>query len=719
MTSKSTYEELQNQISLLKAEINARDVVIENQRRKTEQIDSDLLRISLEELKDLQKVHKKIEESQHLVQTLMDTIEGEAFIKDANGVYLYVNNAFGNDFGVDPKEVIGKDDYFVFSADEAKSLRKNDRHIMNAGKSENVIEDAIIKGELCIYWTNKVPFFDNEGNVLGICGVGVDITKQKQLEREIRKARNELEDKVQERTKDLYETNRSLRNEIKERKKIEKEIATYRDHLEEKIKERTVNLIEAKEKAEAANRSKSIFLANMSHELRTPLNAIIGFTEMLAKDNNVSSDHSTKLSIINRSGQHLLSMINDILDLSKIEAQRLELQDDSFDLVSLIKDLGAMFQPDMTRKGLSLVVETESIHFPYIKTDKEKFRHILINLLGNAVKYTEKGRVIIRCTCETIPEESTKCYIVIEVDDTGPGIPLSRHAEIFNPFVQGTNVPWQKGTGLGLTICKKFADLLNGSIELESEVGKGTLFRLRLSAKIAKAADVEVFFNDKSKVIGLAPPHKRWRILVVDDNRDNLVLLKSLLEEVGFVVLEAENGKEALAVFKSERLDLIWMDMRMPVMDGYEAVRRIRQQPGGDMLPIVAITASAFEDQRPEILAVGCDDIVFKPLQAQEIFEAMSRLMEIEYIYEPKEVGFEPKTPEVRLTPDLLADLPPELLATLLKRAQDLNREAVLEILPRIADQFPEVATCVRGLIDNYQMSKLLKLLGNANDITK
>jgi CheY-like chemotaxis protein len=396
----------------------------------------------------------------------------------------------------------------------------------------------------------------------------------------------------------------------------------------------------------------------MSHELRTPLNAILGFSGMLAREQNATAEQQEKLTIINRSGQHLLGMINDVLDLSKIEAERIELQENLFDLVALIKEISLMIQSRATEKGLSVAVEAEAISFPYVKSDVGKLRQILINLLNNAVKFTDEGGVTIRCVAEPIPQEPNRCHIVIEVEDTGPGIEPARQAQIFEPFVQGIDEPVRKGTGLGLSICKKYAEFMGGTIELESKVGKGSLFRLRLPAQIAEAAHVLTSVEDKPRVIGLAPTEKTWRILIADDNRENLLLLKSLLESVGFFVLEAKNGKEAVAAFKKKSPDLVWMDMRMPVMDGYEAVRQIRQCSGGDTVPIIAITASAFREQRQEILAAGCDDMVIKPFQAHEIFEAMGRLLNIEYIYEPESGAAQDRVPEVELTSAMLADLP-------------------------------------------------------------
>jgi CheY-like chemotaxis protein len=322
---------------------------------------------------------------------------------------------------------------------------------------------------------------------------------------------------------------------------------------------------------------------------------------------------------------------------------------------------------------------------------------------------------------------------VIEVEDTGPGIEPSRKEKIFEPFVQGIDESVRKGTGLGLSICKRYAEFMGGTIEVESDLGKGSLFRVRLPAKIAAAADVRTPLDDKPKVIGLAQTQKTWRILVADDNRENLLLLTSLLEEVGFFVLGAKNGKEAVAAFKKESPDFIWMDMRMPVMDGYEATRRIRKWETGSRnkivedsdsnssvriphsafkpVPIIAVTASAFREQRQKILAAGCDDMVVKPFQAHEIFETMGRLLDIEYIYESKSEAAPARVPEVELTGAMLAEIPGKLLQKLRQATLALNREAAFEVIAQIADQAPEVAAGFKKLVDNYQLAELRDLL--------
>jgi PAS domain S-box-containing protein len=488
-------------------------------------------------------------------------------------------------------------------------------------------------------------------------------------------------------------------------------LAFIRDIREKKRTQKELQM--AKEAAESANQAKSIFLANMSHELRTPLNAILGFSSMMGRDPGASPGQKEKLAVVSKSGEHLLSMINDILDLSKIEAGQIELDEHPFNLAAMLEEISMMIHSRAGEKGLTFTLETEAIGFPYLKADASKLRQILINLLGNAVKFTREGGIILRAATESLAETPGRCQIVVEVEDTGPGIPPDRQEVIFNPFVQWKVSNAQAGTGLGLSICKNLCDLMGGRIEVECEAGKGALFRVKLPVGIVAAADIQAPEETTPNVIGLAPGQKIRRILIADDHPENRLLLKTLLEGVGFPVLEAENGKEALEAVKKEVPDFVWMDMRMPVMDGYEAVRQIRQLPKGDKLPVVAITASAFSNQKPEILAAGCDSIVFKPFQENEIFETMAQFLDVEYVYAEPDDAAAP-IDSTGLTAAMLAELPPKLLQDIDKTTLVANREEILEVIDRIAEHTPVTAELLRALVQNFEIERIRELLAEA-----
>jgi signal transduction histidine kinase/CheY-like chemotaxis protein len=491
-----------------------------------------------------------------------------------------------------------------------------------------------------------------------------------------------------------------------------RDIEAKRRELEIQVDDRTKELQGAKEGAEAANRAKSVFLANMSHELRTPLNAILGFSGMLARESDATADQQDKLTIINRSGEHLLSMINDVLDLSKIEAGRVELNEEVFDLHRMLEGLGKMFELRTKEKRLRFSLDRDAELARYFRGDIGKLRQILNNLLSNAVKNTEKGTISLRARSIPVPNDPAMVIVQLEVEDSGLGIPPELQEGIFESFYQGKQSPFsqKEGAGLGLSISKSFVEMMDGAINVNSTVGKGSLFRVEVPLALAKTAEVAIIHTAGPAVRGLKPDQPACRILVVEDNLENRLLLSNLLISVGFEIREAENGEEAIELFHQWQPHFIWMDIRMPVMDGYEATAKIRTLPGGGAVKIVAITASVFNEQRQDILAAGCDDVVNKPYKDYEIFQTMARLLDIEYLYE--DTGEEAtQKEEINLSSEMLAELPPELLQELRETTLALNREAALEVIAHIADQAPEVAAGLKELVDNYQMVELHDLL--------
>ena len=486
-------------------------------------------------------------------------------------------------------------------------------------------------------------------------------------------------------------------------------VATFIDNTE---RNRTVEqLLKPNEQADAASHAKSTFLANMSHELRTPLNAVLGFAALLGRDADATAGQMEKLDIIVSSGEHLLSMINDILDLSKIEAGQVGLRASEFDLKALVAEISEMMRSRAGEKGLGFRLDADDIGLPYLCADVGKLRQILLNLLSNAVKFTREGEIQLRCRTEPLPDEPSRCHVLLEVADTGPGIPASMQARIFEPFVQGVGVATRKGTGLGLSISRNLVELMGGTIALESAEGEGSLFRVRLPAAIVESAPATASVQVRPRVIGIAPGQGPKRILVVDDSLENRLVLKALLEGVGFLVSEAANGREALRAVDEESPDFVWMDMRMPEMDGYEAARRLRQRPNADALPVVALTASAFSEQRPDILAAGCDDMVAKPYQEHEIFDVMARFLNLEYVYQDQGASGRGNTSGDGLTASMLAEIPHGLRQDLAQTTLVLDVAATLDVILRIEEQSPDTARHLRALTEGLRMARIQQLL--------
>ena len=472
-------------------------------------------------------------------------------------------------------------------------------------------------------------------------------------------------------------------------------------------------LQKARDEAEAANIAKSAFIATMSHELRTPLNAILGFSELMSMDSNATTSQKDTLAIINRSGAHLLNMINDVLDISKIEAGRLELEIQAFDLLKLIEDIGDMFSIRAQSKQLSFKVEIATNIQQYIKADSSKLRQILINLLGNAIKFTHDGGVILRVSTQPLAD-NVLVLLVIDIVDSGSGIAADQQAELFKPFVQLTQENSDvKGTGLGLAISKSLIKLMGGGIHVSSILGVGSTFTIELRVPIA-SADSVVITEKIPPVKSIAPNQPQWRLLIVDDNFDNRLLLVRLLTSVGFEVREAENGQQAVNIFEQWQPHLIWMDMRMPVMDGYQATSKIRQLKGGDAVKIIALTASAFIDQHDSIINAGCDAVLHKPFHAPEIFAMLTKQLGVKFIYDDR-----PSTvtlPTVKVTAQMLSTLPVALQQQLYEAALNLDIEETDAVLSQIRQLVPDIANDLQKLAENYQFEQIVHLIRIANN---
>ncbi|MDJ0658387.1 MAG: ATP-binding protein [Crocosphaera sp.] len=477
-------------------------------------------------------------------------------------------------------------------------------------------------------------------------------------------------------------------------------------------------------KADAANQAKSEFLANMSHELRTPLNAILGFAQVMRRSQTLDKEHQQNLSIITRSGEHLLNLINQVLDLSKVEAGRITFNPIKFDFYRLLDDLDDMFQFKAEEKGLQLLFERSPDVPQYICTDQIKLKQVFINLLSNALKFTEEGGVSVRVRGETLTFiqeaqsrkiDSLDRIIVVEIEDTGHGISEKELDYLFEPFLQTqSGKDHQEGTGLGLPISQKFVQLMGGELSANSEIGRGTIFRFHIHVQEISPTEIETQNQTKRRVISLAPNQPKYRILVVDDRWSNRQLVIKLLTPLGFEVRSANNGKEAIKIWEKWEPDLICMDMRMPIMDGYEATKRIKATTKGQATAIIALTASVFEEEKAVVLSAGCDGFIRKPFKEVEIFNAMETQIGVKFLYENEE---RPK--KVNSNLDLKKAINREILATLsdswirdLKQAIiNIDSVKIDSLLAQIQENYPELTYAIYYLMENFEYEKLLDLL--------
>ena len=455
--------------------------------------------------------------------------------------------------------------------------------------------------------------------------------------------------------------------------------------------------------AEAANQAKSEFLANMSHEIRTPMNAILGYSQILARDNALPPFHRDAVATILSSGDHLLHLINEILDLSKIDAGRMELNNTDFDLSALLRELGAMFQQPCEEKHLGLRLELPSDDNPVlVHGDEGKVRQVLINLLANAVKFTERGRVTLRAVLGEGGEWR------FEVEDTGPGIAPAALDSIFEPFQQGPGVRGEGGTGLGLAIARRQADIMGGKLDVRSELGQGSCFELKLSLPSVSNSNQRTT-TVAGDIVHLAAGH-HVRALVVDDIAENRDVLSTLLALVGCEVVLAEHGRQAIEVVRVSRPQIVFMDMRMPDMDGIAATRRIVDEFGGTGLKVVATSASALAHQREHYMRAGCDDFVAKPFRAERIYGCLRNLLGVSFDYKERD-----HTESAEDTIDLRQISLPEDLAARLTMAAELHSATVLKgcliEMEKLGPAGDRLARHLRGFLASYDMKTIQRLV--------
>jgi signal transduction histidine kinase/DNA-binding response OmpR family regulator len=515
--------------------------------------------------------------------------------------------------------------------------------------------------------------------------IGILARTFNQMTTELRVLYSFLENKVEERTKALKAINQQLEAEITQRKQAELAIQ------------------EAKEAAEIANQAKSRFLATMSHELRTPLHAILGFTQLLLRDSEDSVAQQDKLKIIQRSGEHLLELINDVLDMSKIEAEQMTLNLGECDLFRLLDDLEQMLQLSAASKQLTLIFERSPQVPRYIQTDEKKLRQVLLNLLTNGIKFTPRGSVILEVNL------ISASMLEFKVKDTGYGISPEEIAQLFQPFMQ-TKIAqqMQQGTGLGLAISQKFVKLMGGEISVSSILGQGTVFKFQLQVTICSIAPNSSNITHQ-KIIGLASYQTKYRILVVEDFKPIRELLNDLLTSIGFVVKEAINGKEGIEIWLTWSPHLIIMDLQMPLINGYEATKYIRSHPQGQETVIIALTASIFDSQQQDLFPIGFDDLLLKPCPENILLTKIAQHLKIDYIYGDLINNYSPKAQEWNFLS--LTHLPQSWLNQLNYFAAAADREEILNLLRELPDSEADLVKLITNLVNNFQFDQLINLI--------
>ena len=520
------------------------------------------------------------------LRTLLETIPDLIWLKDPNGIYLSCNRKFGRYFGAAESEIYGKTDYDFVDRKQADLFREDDQSIL-ATNSLRVYEEEMTfadDGHKEIVELIKTTMFESDGGKLvGVLGIARDITN---------------------------------------RKKAEEELRHYREHLEDLVRDRTIELEKEKERAEIADKAKSEFLANMSHELRTPLNAVIGFSELLS---SIMSDEKQKnyVKSIKLAGSSLLTLINDILDLSKIEVGMLEIKPTVVNIRSVIGEIVQIFAAKTEKKGIEFLIEIKKNVPDNLLLDEFRIRQILLNLIGNAEKFTEKG--YIKISVDNIPAEKDHCGLILLIEDSGIGIDPQNIDKIFEAFKQHDGLDSKKygGTGLGLAICKKMISAMGGEIAVTSNPGEGSVFEIIIKDILIAPGEITETTSDDNLNLDNTT-FEDATILVVDDIETSRKIMKEMLPKIGFKVITAENGKVALDLISNNKPDLIFMDIRMPVLDGVSATIKIKANHETQNIPDIAMTASSSAENRESLLKKGFDQYLSKPFKVSELISILS-----------------------------------------------------------------------------------------------
>jgi PAS domain S-box-containing protein len=612
--------------------------------------------------------HARQEEQRRENEAAFSAMAEGAIVTDRTGTILWVNDAFCRIFGYEREEVIGRNPRILKSGRHSdEEYREFWRQLTSAGHWRGELWNRRKTGEVFPEEISIQALRGPDGRILRYISIFSDITERKRNDEELRK---------------------------------------HREHLEDLVHQRTEELTVARDEAEAANRSKSAFLANMSHELRTPLNAVIGFSQLMDKDPALSPSQRRNLEIIKSSGSHLLTLINDVLELSKIESGKMHLEADEVGLAELLQQVLDMMRVRAEQAGLSLRLSARGLPAAVV-LDAVKLRQVLLNLLSNALKFTLEGGVTLKT--EALPADDGKVRVAFAVDDTGIGIAADDLARIFRPFEQAGTVPQHGGTGLGLTISRQYVRMMGGELTVESAVGKGSSFRFAITVPLGCAVPVG---SQRRRVVGLAASPQGRRILIVDDQGETRLLLRALLEPLGFEVAEADDGAGVEAAVAAFRPGLVLMDWRMREIDGLEATKRLRGR--GDLAQprIVMLTANALDDSHQQALAAGADDFLRKPYEEQELYAMLEKHLGVRFLYEGPEDAVQAATTSIGA--DELAALPLEQRESLAAAVLSLNHERIEAVLVDIERHDPGLAGRLREVSQAMHYRQLWQALGIA-----
>jgi len=575
------------------------------------------------------------------------------FAFDLDGIVTFSRGAALTDLGLSQSELEGSN---ILTTYKDHVILNDLKHALKGHVSTGTYDFDGVFHEVYMG-----PLRDDNGELVGVIGISLDVTKQKRAQEII---------------------------------KIGKQLQTA-----------TRQAVLARRQAEEANLAKSTFIANMSHELRTPLNSIIGFSQFLVRDHSLNATQQEYMSLIMNSSEQLLNLINEILDMAKIESGNIQLNRMDFDLAEILEGLDSIYHAKIVSQDMIFVSDVSDDIPRYLHGDRNKIRQMLVNLLSNAVKFTESGIITLKVWNE--PDNPYDLYL--QVRDTGIGISENELPTLFEPFAQAESGRKSgSGTGLGLAITREFAELMGGQIEVESEVGIGSVFTIFIPLEPARDT-VKLDRTNALHVVGLKNPQAQYKILIVDDRWENRMMLSRMLTPVGFTVKEASDGHEAIKVWKDWAPDLIWMDMRMPNMDGYEATQRIRQAPSGDKVIIIALTASALEQDRERVLMVGCDDFLPKPFRESDMFHKISKHLDIEFLYEEESSPPPTEKPEETVTAfSVLSDSTRLQLENAIK---ELNLQKVHDIVETFKSYNPELAEQILVKANEFDFDTLAQWL--------